>query len=112
MLNKGLEIIEACRLFDIPPADVRVTIHPQSTVHSLVEFVDGSILAQISVTDMRLPILYAMTYPERVDAERRRLAFDMRKLATSTLNRRTLSAFPVCGWPMRRRRRAALTLSR
>ena len=55
MLNKGLEIIEACRLFDLPPAKVRVTIHPQSTVHSLVEFIDGSILAQISVTDMRLP---------------------------------------------------------
>ncbi len=60
MLNKGLEIIEACRLFDLPPAQVRVTVHPQSTVHSLVEYVDGSILAQISVTDMRLPILYAL----------------------------------------------------
>ena len=55
MLNKGLEIIEACRLFDLPPSAVRVTVHPQSAVHSLVEFVDGSILAQISVTDMRLP---------------------------------------------------------
>ena len=55
MLNKGLEIIEACRLFDLAPSAVRVTVHPQSTVHSLVEFVDGSILAQISVTDMRLP---------------------------------------------------------
>jgi 1-deoxy-D-xylulose-5-phosphate reductoisomerase len=65
MLNKGLEIIEACRLFDVPPAQVRVTVHPQSTVHSLVEYVDGSILAQISVTDMRLPILYALAYPER-----------------------------------------------
>ena len=68
MMNKGFEIIEACRLFDLPPAQVRVTIHPQSTVHSLVEFVDGSILAQISVTDMRLPILYALAYPERPDA--------------------------------------------
>ncbi len=65
MLNKGLEIIEACRLFDVAPSQVRVTIHPQSTVHSLVEYVDGSILAQISVTDMRLPILYALAYPER-----------------------------------------------
>jgi 1-deoxy-D-xylulose-5-phosphate reductoisomerase len=69
MLNKGLEIIEACRLFDIPPSAVKVTVHPQSTVHSLVEYVDGSILAQISVTDMRLPILYAMSYPERVESE-------------------------------------------
>ena len=65
LLNKGLEIIEACRLFDVPPAQVKVTVHPQSTVHSLVEYVDGSILAQISVTDMRLPILYALAYPER-----------------------------------------------
>ncbi len=69
MMNKGFEVIEACRLFDLPPAQVRVTIHPQSTVHSLVEFVDGSILAQISVTDMRLPILYALAYPERVPSE-------------------------------------------
>ena len=68
LLNKGLEIIEACRLFDLPPSAVRVTVHPQSTVHSLVEFIDGSILAQISVTDMRLPILYAMSYPERVES--------------------------------------------
>ena len=65
MLNKGLEVIEACRLFDVLPSQVRVTVHPQSTVHSLVEYVDGSILAQISVTDMRLPILYALAYPER-----------------------------------------------
>ena len=68
MLNKGLEIIEACRLFSLPAERVRVTIHPQSTVHSLVEFIDGSILAQISVTDMRLPILYALSYPDRLDA--------------------------------------------
>ena len=72
MMNKGFEVIEACRLFDLPPAQVRVTIHPQSTVHSLVEFVDGSILAQISVTDMRLPILYALAYPERVPATEKR----------------------------------------
>ena len=65
MLNKGLEVIEACRLFNVAPSQVRVIIHPQSTVHSLVEYVDGSILAQISVTDMRLPILYALAYPER-----------------------------------------------
>jgi len=77
MLNKGLEIIEACRLFDLPPSAVKVTVHPQSTVHSLVEYIDGSILAQISVTDMRLPILYAMSYPERVESV---LTFDMAAL--------------------------------
>jgi 1-deoxy-D-xylulose-5-phosphate reductoisomerase len=79
MMNKGFEIIEACRLFDLPPAKVRVTIHPQSTVHSLVEFVDGSILAQISVTDMRLPILYALAYPDRPAAPQ--LSFDLAALS-------------------------------
>ena len=78
MLNKGLEVIEACRLFDLPPSRVRVTVHPQSTVHSLVEFVDGSILAQISVTDMRLPILYALAYPERPASN---LTFDLAALS-------------------------------
>jgi 1-deoxy-D-xylulose-5-phosphate reductoisomerase len=77
MLNKGLEIIEACRLFDVGPAQVRVTVHPQSTVHSLVEYVDGSILAQISVTDMRLPILYALAFPERPASP---LTFDLASL--------------------------------
>jgi 1-deoxy-D-xylulose-5-phosphate reductoisomerase len=79
MMNKGFEIIEACRLFDLPPAQVRVTIHPQSTVHSLVEFIDGSILAQISVTDMRLPILYALAFPERPAAPQ--LALDLAALS-------------------------------
>jgi 1-deoxy-D-xylulose-5-phosphate reductoisomerase len=78
LLNKGLEVIEACRLFNLPPAKVRVTVHPQSTVHSLVEFVDGSILAQISVTDMRLPILYALAYPDRPAST---LTFDLAQLA-------------------------------
>jgi 1-deoxy-D-xylulose-5-phosphate reductoisomerase len=78
MLNKGLEIIEACRLFDVAPTQVRVTVHPQSTVHSLVEYVDGSILAQISVTDMRLPILYALAYPERPASN---LTFDLAALS-------------------------------
>ena len=77
MLNKGLEVIEACRLFDVPPSQVRVTVHPQSTVHSLVEYVDGSILAQISVTDMRLPILYALAWPERHASN---LTFDLAAL--------------------------------
>jgi 1-deoxy-D-xylulose-5-phosphate reductoisomerase len=77
MLNKGLEVIEACRLFDVPPSKVRVTVHPQSTVHSLVEYVDGSILAQISVTDMRLPILYALAFPERPESM---LTFDLAAL--------------------------------
>src|SRR4051794_23227661 len=69
LMNKGFEVIEACRLFNMPPDAVSVVVHPQSTIHSLVEFVDGSILAQLSVTDMRLPILYALTYPERIPSE-------------------------------------------
>jgi 1-deoxy-D-xylulose-5-phosphate reductoisomerase len=66
MMNKGFEIIEARWLFDMKPSQVHVVIHPQSTIHSMVEFVDGSILAQLGATDMRMPIQYALTYPERV----------------------------------------------
>ncbi len=91
MLNKGLEIIEACRLFNLPPTQVQVTVHPQSTVHSLVEYIDGSILAQISVTDMRLPILYALSYPERVDSP---LRFDMRALASLDFEQPDFARFP------------------
>jgi 1-deoxy-D-xylulose-5-phosphate reductoisomerase len=77
LMNKGFEVIEACRLFNMPPEQVSVIVHPQSTIHSLVEFVDGSILAQLSVTDMRLPILYALTYPERITSD---LNFSLRDL--------------------------------
>jgi 1-deoxy-D-xylulose-5-phosphate reductoisomerase len=66
MMNKGFEVIEARWLFALNPAQVDVVIHPQSTVHSMVEFVDGSVLAQLGATDMRMPIQYALTYPERV----------------------------------------------
>ena len=80
MMNKGFEVIEACRLFNLPPERVQVVIHPQSTIHSMVEFVDGSILAQLSVTDMRLPILYALTYPERIESDLRFPVPDLRRL--------------------------------
>jgi len=66
LMNKGFEVIEACWLFGLEPSQVRVVIHPQSTIHSMVEFEDGSFLAQLGVTDMRIPIQYALTYPERV----------------------------------------------
>jgi len=68
LMNKGFEVIEACWLFDIQPKDVEVVVHPQSKVHAMVEFSDGSVIAQISATDMRMPIQYALTYPERADA--------------------------------------------
>jgi 1-deoxy-D-xylulose-5-phosphate reductoisomerase len=80
LMNKGFEVIEACRLFNVPSERVQVVVHPQSTIHSLVEFVDGSILAQISVTDMRLPILYALTYPERIPSDLRFSIMDLRHL--------------------------------
>jgi 1-deoxy-D-xylulose-5-phosphate reductoisomerase len=66
MMNKGLEVIEARWLFDVPGRQIGVVLHPQSIVHSMVEYVDGSVLAQMSPNDMRFPILYALTYPERV----------------------------------------------
>ena len=91
MMNKGFEVIEACRLFDLPPGRVRVTVHPQSTVHSLVEFVDGSILAQISLTDMRLPILYALAYPERPEST---LTFDLAALSRLDFAPPDLQRFP------------------
>ena len=65
MFNKALEIIEAHWLFDMPPEKIQVVVHPQSIVHSMVEFKDGAVLAQLGTPDMRLPIRYAMTYPER-----------------------------------------------
>jgi 1-deoxy-D-xylulose-5-phosphate reductoisomerase len=95
MMNKGFEVIEACRLFNLPPAQVQTIIHPQSTVHSLVEFVDGSILAQISVTDMRLPILYALAYPERVPVDGKvELTFDLKTLSQLDFSTPDFNRFP------------------
>jgi 1-deoxy-D-xylulose-5-phosphate reductoisomerase len=91
LMNKGFEVIEACRLFHVPPSQVQVIVHPQSTIHSMVEFVDGSILAQFSVTDMRLPVLYALTYPERVPSDMRFPVMDLRHLDFSPPD---MSKFP------------------
>ena len=68
MMNKGLEVIEACWLFDTPSSKVQVVIHPQSTVHSMVSYVDGSVIAQLGNPDMRTPIAYSLAWPERIDA--------------------------------------------
>ena len=65
LMNKGLEVIEAHWLFNVPASAIDVVVHPQSVVHSMVEFVDGSVIAQLGVTDMRLPIQYAFSYPDR-----------------------------------------------
>ncbi|HXM24106.1 MAG TPA: 1-deoxy-D-xylulose-5-phosphate reductoisomerase, partial [Terriglobales bacterium] len=94
LMNKGFEVIEACRLFNLPPNRVQVIVHPQSTIHSMVEFVDGSILAQFSVTDMRLPILYALTYPERIASDMRFPVMDLRHLDFSPPD---MGKFPCLG---------------
>lgn len=65
LMNKGFEVIEACWLFNLPVSKVEVVVHPQSSIHAMVEYNDGSVIAQVSATDMRMPIQYAMTYPER-----------------------------------------------
>src|SRR3954469_24911707 len=91
LMNKGFEVIEACRLFRLPPSQVKVVVHPQSTIHSFVEFVDGSILAQLSVTDMRLPILYALTYPDRIESD---LTFDLLSLTKLDFAAPELDKFP------------------
>ncbi len=75
MMNKGLEVIEAKWLFDIAPDDINVVVHPESVVHSMVEFEDGSVLAQLASPDMREPIQYALAYPERLSLNNRKLDF-------------------------------------
>jgi 1-deoxy-D-xylulose-5-phosphate reductoisomerase len=68
LMNKGLELIEACQLFGLTPEEVQIVVHPQSIVHSLVEYVDGSVLAQLGAPDMRTPIAYALAWPERIES--------------------------------------------
>ena len=82
MMNKGLEIIEAFWLFNLPKDKIEVVIHPQSIIHSMVEFCDGSIKAQLSTPDMKLPILYALSYPERL--EYRTISTDFKKIGQLT----------------------------
>jgi 1-deoxy-D-xylulose-5-phosphate reductoisomerase len=92
LFNKGLEMIEARWLFDIEMARVKVVVHPQSVVHSMVEFVDGSIIAQLSTPDMCLPIQYALTYPDRAASER--VQTNLAKLGCLTFEEPDLERFP------------------
>jgi 1-deoxy-D-xylulose-5-phosphate reductoisomerase len=92
LFNKGLEMIEARWLFDIQMARVGVVVHPQSIVHSMVEFVDGSLIAQLSTPDMCLPIQYALTYPARAASER--VQTDFPKIGTLTFEEPDLERFP------------------
>ncbi len=92
MMNKGFETIEARWLFGVRPDQIDVVIHPQSTVHSMVEFVDGSVLAQLGPTDMRMPIQYALTYPQRVASNQ--VALDWAKLRRLDFERASTRRFP------------------
>ena len=93
MLNKGFEVIEACWLFDLSPKEVEVVVHPQSKVHAMVEYTDGSVIAQVSATDMRMPIQYALTYPERASAPVPRL--DWTQAASWTFDPPDFKKFPL-----------------
>jgi 1-deoxy-D-xylulose-5-phosphate reductoisomerase len=92
LVNKGFEVIEAHWLFDMRPDQIDVVIHPQSTIHSMVEYVDGSILAQLGPTDMRMPIQYALTYPER--AASNEIALDWGKLRRLDFEKVSTRRFP------------------
>ena len=92
MMNKGFEILEARWLFDVPVADIEVVVHPESVVHSLVTFVDGSTMAQLCPPDMRVPIQYALTWPERLPSARARL--DLAELGRLTFRRPDPVRFP------------------
>jgi 1-deoxy-D-xylulose-5-phosphate reductoisomerase len=93
LMNKGFEVIEACWLFDLPPKDVEVVVHPQSKVHAMVEYTDGSVIGQVSATDMRMPIQYALTYPERAKAPVPRL--DWSQAARWTFDPPDFRKFPL-----------------
>ena len=103
LFNKGLEMIEARWLFDVPMERVKVVVHPQSVVHSIVEFVDGSMLAQLSTPDMCLPIQYALTYPDRSASDR--VQTNLAELGQLTFEEPDTERFPA----IRLARRAGTT---
>jgi len=93
MMNKGLELIEAHHLFGLPSGRIDILIHPQSVIHSMVEYVDGSVLAQLGSPDMRIPIAYALAYPERIDTPAAPL--DLARLGSLTFEAPDLERFPA-----------------
>jgi 1-deoxy-D-xylulose-5-phosphate reductoisomerase len=92
LMNKGLEVIEARWLFDLAPEQVQIVVHPQSIVHSMVEYIDGSVIAQLGVADMGIPILYAMTYPNRFPCDAARL--DLTRVGSLTFEEADTDRFP------------------
>ena len=95
LMNKGLELIEACWLFDVPESSVDVIVHPQSVVHSMVEYVDGSVLAQLGTPDMKTPIAAALAWPERIASGASQL--DFRALGELTFEEPDAACFPCLG---------------
>jgi 1-deoxy-D-xylulose-5-phosphate reductoisomerase len=95
LMNKGLEVIEARWLFDLTSEQVQVVVHPQSIVHSMVEYVDGSVIAQLGVADMGIPILYALTYPNRLPCSGERL--DLTRVGSLSFEAPDLDRFPCLG---------------
>lgn len=95
LMNKGLELIEARWLFGVDPEDIEVVIHPQSIIHSMVQFSDGCVMAQLSQPDMRLPIQYALSYPQRIDLNTQRI--DFARIAQLTFEKPDLERFPCLG---------------
>ncbi|MBE7026443.1 MAG: 1-deoxy-D-xylulose-5-phosphate reductoisomerase [Ruminococcaceae bacterium] len=93
LVNKGLEVIEAKWLFDIEPDNIDVLVHPQSIIHSMVEYIDGSVIAQLGQPDMHLPIAYALTYPDRTDIGGEPL--DLAKISTLTFDKPDTDTFPA-----------------
>lgn len=93
MMNKGLEVIEACHLFPVPEDRIEIVVHPQSVIHSMVEYIDGSVLAQLGTPDMRTPIAYALGWPERMSAPSKRLDFS--KLGPLTFESPDPERFPA-----------------
>ncbi len=97
LMNKGLEVIEAVRLFDVAPADIEVLVHRQSIVHSGIELSDGAVIAQLGTPDMRLPIQYALTYPERADFAFEHLSLaDIGTLTFARPDTDTFRCLPIC----------------
>jgi 1-deoxy-D-xylulose-5-phosphate reductoisomerase len=92
LMNKGLEVIEARWLFDLLPEQVQVVVHPQSIIHSMVEYVDGSVIAQLGVADMGIPILYALSYPRRLPSDAARL--DLAQVGSLTFEDADTDRFP------------------
>jgi len=94
LMNKGLELLEAMYLFGVGPEKIKILIHPESIVHSMVEYVDGSVIAQLSVTDMRIPIQYALSYPERLPAPAALKALDFYRLKALNFEKPDFGKFP------------------